>query len=378
MKSLQSRPCALFSAGILLAGAMACAQNISISSTPAAAHADDLSIEAYQGHLIGLKAALEVCAQARDARSCDPALIGSDDRVTITATERRVVRYDWLRVLFQKAATKDETSEKAKSASKPAGMIRAEPPTARLLKDAKTRLEGDLAQSRAPLAPAADHLKERAVMREVLAEKEFRSLQEQTVKDSVLEKFARWLNHIFATAGLLKARSAWIGRVIVWGFILGVCVALVYSLIRLERRWRVRLTPDDAGMPPPGAPSARDWQLWLEDARRSAANGRWRDAIHFLYWAAISRLESRRLWPADRARTPREYLALMAPEDPRRSGLTQLTGTFERFWYGGRQAAESDYRAAENIVTGLIKGGSNVGGSDVGASSVAGVAGGVR
>ena len=84
------------------------------------------------------------------------------------------------------------------------------------------------------------------------------------------------------------------------------------------------------------------------------------------------------MWPADRARTPREYLALMAPEDPRRSGLTQLTGTFERFWYGGRQAAESDYRAAENIVTGLIKGGSNVGGSDVGASSVAGVAGGVR
>jgi hypothetical protein len=70
--------------------------------------------------------------------------------------------------------------------------------------------------------------------------------------------------------------------------------------------------------PCPGAASAREWQLWLEDARKAAAAGQWREAIHFVYWAAISRLESRRLWPADRARTPREYLALVAPEDPRR------------------------------------------------------------
>jgi hypothetical protein len=149
----------------------------------------------------------------------------------------------------------------------------------------------------------------------------------------------------------------------VWGFILGICVALVYSLIRLERRWRVRLTPDDDQTPAPGAASARDWQLWLDDARRAAAKGDWREAIHFLYWAAISRLESRRLWPADRARTPREYLALVAAEDPRRSGLSQLTSTFERFWYGGRQAAEGDYKSAERIATGLIGGANPEGGA---------------
>ena len=115
----------------------------------------------------------------------------------------------------------------------------------------------------------------------------------------------------------------------------------------------MRLTPDD-DRPAPGAASARDWQLWLEDARRAAASGLWREAIHFVYWAAISRLESRRLWPADRARTPREYLALIAPEDPRKPGLSQLTSTFERFWYGGRAAAESDYRNAENLASSLI------------------------
>jgi hypothetical protein len=124
----------------------------------------------------------------------------------------------------------------------------------------------------------------------------------------------------------------------------------------LERRWRVRLAPD-FDRPAPGAASARDWQLWLEDARNAASSGLWREAIHFLYWAAISRLESRRLWPADRARTPREYLALVAPEDPRKIGLSQLTSTFERFWYGGREAGEGDYRNAEDLASSLIAGG---------------------
>ena len=77
-----------------------------------------------------------------------------------------------------------------------------------------------------------------------------------------------------------------------------------------------------------------------------AAQGRWREAIHFLYWAAIARLESKRLWPADRARTPREYLALVAATDARKTNLTALTRSFERTWYGGRAAEASDFNAA--------------------------------
>jgi hypothetical protein len=362
LRSMRSRACVVLGVATCFAGEMSRAQRIPAPTSQVAVQADDVSMEGYQQHLVRLESVLDACSRGRDAKSCDPALIGGDDRVAVvvgTGTERRVVRYGWLRVLFQEAATKDQSSEKGKSASKLAPGAEAGPSTAQLLKDAKTRLDGDLAQSRAPLAPVADHAKERAVMREVLAGKEFRNLQEQTVQDSVLEKFARWLNRLFASVGFLKMRSAWIGRVLVWGFILGVCVALVYSLIRLERRWRVRLTPDYDQMPALGAASARDWQLWLEDARGAAAKGEWREAIHFVYWAAISRLESRRLWPADRARTPREYLALVAAEDSRRSGLSQLTSTFERFWYGGRQAAEGDYRAAESVATGLINGGAS-------------------
>jgi hypothetical protein len=114
--------------------------------------------------------------------------------------------------------------------------------------------------------------------------------------------------------------------------------------------------PESDG-PAAGAASARDWQLWLADARRAAAAGQWREAIHFVYWAAISRLESKRLWPADRARTPREYLALVAAEDPRRAGLATLTGSFERSLVRRPAAGESDYLKGRKLADGLISGG---------------------
>jgi Domain of unknown function (DUF4129) len=338
------------------------AQPVKIPEPQTTVRWHDVSIEDYRRHMVALESLVEACAKARDVKVCDPALVGPDDRLAIIVggkTEPRLIRYGWLRVLFSQAEDPDE--KEAKPAVKDAGKhpvtITDQPATSQLLKDAKARLERDLAQSKAPAAPAPNYGQEHAVMREVLEGKDFRNLQQEMVRDSILEKLENWLNRFFASAANLKAHSAWVGRIIVWGFILGVCVALVYSLLRLERRWRVRLTPDDDRRPAPGAASARDWQLWLEDARRAAASARWREAIHFVYWAAISRLESRRLWPADRARTPREYLALVAQEDPRKPGLSQLTATFERFWYGGRAAGEPDYQNAERLASTLIGGG---------------------
>jgi hypothetical protein len=338
------------------------AQKPSMPSAQTTVHSRDVSMDDYRQHLSALSSRIDGCAEARNVEACDPSLIGPDDRISIvigSKTEQRLIRYGWLRVLFSKAEDPDNkpTTAPSNRAAKPTSSSEEnQSTTSQLLKDAKARLESDLAQSRDAIAVPPDHQQELAAMREVLARPEFRNLQKPNVRDSILEKIGNWLNRLFESAANLKARSAWVGRLLVGGFILAVCVALVASLIRLERRWRVRLTPDDNDRPAPGAPSARDWQLWLEDARQAAASGHWREAIHFVYWAAISRLESRRLWPADRARTPREYLALVGPEDPRKPGLSQLTGTFERFWYGGRTAGESEYRIAEHLASSLISG----------------------
>ena len=332
---------------------------------PTASGTYDASLDEYSKHLQNLTALVEACSQARDTKTCDPALVGADDRVPLADTnaERRLVRYGWLRVLLVKAQEKDKASSapKAKPDGKPANREQAEesvvplpPTTTELLKAAEDRLAQDLAQINAAPVAAPNYAQQHEAMKQVLAGREFRNLNEPTAKNALLEKLGNWLNKLFESASQLRARAAWVGRMIVWGFHLAICVGLVWGLIALERRWRFRPVPEEADRLP-GAVSAREWQLWLEDARKAAAAGQWREAIHFLYWASISRLESRRLWPADRARTPREYLALVAPEDPRNAGLAQLTGSFERTWYGGRAAEESDYRNAEELAKALIR-----------------------
>jgi hypothetical protein len=328
----------------------------------------EASLAEYRQHLGELNAIVEACAKTRDTKSCDPALAGQDDHVPLgnaPNAEQRLVSYDWLRALLSKAQEKEEpaktpaTAKKSDQSDEPA--TPPKPTTSQLLQAAQTRLTHDIAQADSAAATQSaappDHGQQREAMKQVLAGRDFRNLEPAIARDSFWEKIGEWLNRFWASAGKLTDRAAWVGRLIVWGFIVAVCVGLVWGLMQLERRWRIRLVPD-SDAPSPGAASARDWQLWLKDARSSAAGGQWREAVHFVYWAAISRLESKRLWPADRARTPREYLALVAAEDPRRAGLATLTGSFERTWYGGRAAAESDYLKAEELASELIMGGS--------------------
>jgi hypothetical protein len=357
--------------GLLAAVALAHAVSplAGAAPTPPSGRWRDASLAEYRSHLQALTTLTEACAKGRDLKSCDPTLIGPDDRVPLGVAAnapRRLVRYGWLRVLFSQAEDKDQPAEKPKKPSNAKTEqqgIRPPPlSTTQLLQYAELRLASDLAQTDLPAAIEPAHAAERDTMKDVLAGKDFRDLEQQSVRDSMFEKLNKWLNNLFESAAGLRAKSAWVGRALVYGFVVGVCIALLWALLQMERRWRVRLVPEDH-TPAPGAASARNWQLWLEDARRAAAAGHWREAVHFLYWASISRLESRRLWPADRARTPREYLALVAPEDPRKPGLTALTGSFERIWYGGRPAGEVDYRRAEDLATALIGGGSADGGA---------------
>jgi hypothetical protein len=327
-------------------------------------------MEEYRAHLTALSAIVDTCAKARDTKSCDPALVGGNDLLPLgegANAERRPVRYGWLRLLLFKAQKPDEKVETPKPPveihpdSEQAIPLPPKPTTSQLLEAAKARLAQDLAQIDGKPVTLDPHPGERAGLRKILAGRDFANLEDPTPKDSFKEKLGNWLNRFFSFLGSATEGASWIGLAVRTGFIVLVSVGLVWGLLQLERRWRVRLTPELSGMPAPGAASARDWQLWLNDARSSASAGEWREAIHFAYWAAISRLESKRLWPADRARTPREYLALVGADDARKPGLASLTGSFERTWYGGREASESEYRAAEELAERLIAGTNSTG-----------------
>jgi hypothetical protein len=318
----------------------------------------------YRAHLEDLQKVTADCAKARTLDACDPARVGTDDEIPWGAPgheQKRVVRFGWLRALLHRAQEPDD-AVKAKGAAPVPNPDQSDndkqeavATTSQLLKDAQTRLSDDLAQADGSAETAATHAQERTVLTQVLAGREFRNLKQADQGPTLAERISNWIYRFFSWLGRQQTRARWVGRALVWGFLTLVGVGLIWGLLQMERRWRIRLVPD-ADRPAPGSASARDWQLWLNDAREAAARGQWREAIHFLYWAAISRLESKKLWPADRARTPREYLALVAADDPRKAGLGSLTREFEWTWYGGRPAAEADYERADELATALFEG----------------------
>jgi hypothetical protein len=312
----------------------------------------DSDLTAYRSHLQNLETVVADCRKQRTADACSAYRVGSDDNVQWKsggAVAMRAIRYDWLREVLSRAGRKEEPQKPAVAQTKGA----AEKPVTvdDLLAQAQQRLQDDVKQAGGASAPEPDHAAARKSITEILSRRVYRGVSQT----SGWEKFQEWLENLLASifghlASFSKA-APWIGRALEILFIDALGIALVWALIRLERRSRVRLVPD--AQPAPSAPSARQWQLWFQDAQQMAAQGLWREAIHFLYWAAISRLESKRMWPADRARTPREYLGLFPAADPRRDNLTGLTRSFEKTWYGGREAGSNDFDAALKMAAGL-------------------------
>jgi len=314
----------------------------------------DLSLEQYQQQLQNLDSIVSACQKQRSGAAaaqtsfsaCDPAQVGPDDRVQWLAgatSQTREVRYDWLRSVLARAAKKSGTPDKSIFAAIP-GTDDKPASVDDLLSAARQRLQDDATQAGSPLEPSPDYSSERASMKSILAQRAYQTVTQV----SALARFREWLGNLLdkVFSGLIRfgSHAPWIAWLLRIHLLVAICTALVWFLLRIERRSRIRLIPDVE--PALGAPSAREWQLWLRDAQAMAARGLWREAIHFVYWASIARLESMRLWPADRARTPREYLALLAATDPRKTNLKALTKSFERTWYGGREAQASDFNAA--------------------------------
>ena len=310
----------------------------------------DVNLAEYRQHLQDLDSVVADCqaqiklkkpAPANNA--CDPDRVGPNDRVQAPGSQAREVRYDWLRAALTLAG-KNSGAAKPRIAKAPASGKTQSPSASDLLSEARQRLQMDEQQAASPPAANPVYAAQRKSLDTILAQREYQGVTKVSVRDRVLEWLGNLLDKILMKLAGMGARAPWAARLLEGLLLGGICIALIWFFIRIERSARVRLIPDVE--PGPGAPSAREWQVWMKDAQAAAANSSWREAIHSVYWASIARLESGRLWPADRARTPREYLGLLSGNDPRKSTLTELTRSFERTWYGGRDAAVADFNTA--------------------------------
>ena len=353
-----------------------------------------LSAEQYRDRVVALQKLVAGCRQAISASHCQGDAVGADVRVSLP-TGTRTVRFGWLKTLMEDAAKVDaaksapeaqkslpakpvpgtlpspKDSVKESPADEPGNVPVVTPKDELDEADAPSSLSARLDQARDRLAQDLDSIaqaaakpaspnptaSQRQALTSILSAKEYRAATVgRTLKDRIFEKIAQWINTAIEKLVSVGSKSKWIGVTTEIVFVTVLCVGLGWFLIRLEKRGRFGSAMFQGGTST-GAPSERDWQLWLKDARDAAASGAWREAIHYLYWSSISRLESSGQWRPDRARTPREYLALLSAATPQRaelkSGLTALTRSFERTWYGGRPAAEADYHQAEQLAADL-------------------------
>jgi len=182
----------------------------------------------------------------------------------------------------------------------------------------------------------------RARLDTVLHRREFGGIARESALQRLEARIERWLFDLIA--GLLKRLhiSAKMGNRLAWIFIGLVFLLIVFWVFRTlsSRTPAIEMPSADGELP-------EHSRMWVAEALAAADRGEYREAIHCAYWAAILRLEDRKLLARDRSRTPRESLRLLRSHSAEQTVLQDLTARFELIWYGYRLASPADWSGAK-------------------------------
>jgi hypothetical protein len=174
---------------------------------------------------------------------------------------------------------------------------------------------------------------------EILATREFDRVRGPTALELFKQRVLAWIRNLLRKINPKLPDMENAGQWFVWGMI-----ALAAAIAGI---WLYRVSQQNLGSGTreilPFMASARNWREWLADARERAAHGEWREAIHYGFWAAVSRLESEGVWPPDKTRTPREYLNAIPGSNLSKEPFAAMTRKFETSWYGSRPTTEADF-----------------------------------
>jgi hypothetical protein len=178
----------------------------------------------------------------------------------------------------------------------------------------------------------------RAKLTQILARSEFHQVHGATWWDRLKFRIAMWIFRLLSRF-FGSSSAPTVGRFFVWGLVTIAVLALAYFVFRTIRQ-NARL---ETIMPEVLLVSAKQWRVWMKEARAAAAKGLWRDAVHLAYWGGISFLEESGAWRPDQARTPREYLRLLPVDSQHRTALSTLTRRLEVTWYGNEVAGPETF-----------------------------------
>jgi hypothetical protein len=204
------------------------------------------------------------------------------------------------------------------------------------------------ADAQALQPPPQDVSSSRKVLSGILARREFRAVHGptswDTFKAKLIELLEKALRPMFGSSAIPA-----ISKILVWVLIAAAILAMSLWILKIARR-SAKL---EAIQLESSFVAAKSWTVWIEEARAAAEKSSWRDAVHLTYWAGISFLESHGVWAPDKARTPREYLRLLASPSEYQIPLSALTRQFETIWYGGATAGPDSFSEALSHLGGL-------------------------
>lgn len=285
--------------------------------------------------------ARELTAKTKDPKACDLSTVSSDQIVSIAGGRRRV-SYGWLQDTLRQARHPQSETDLKQALTN--------------LGEAATRLQQMAQQAASPGASVYvpdDVANIRARLNAILDNGDYPQPKPPSLLQRIWKEFVQWLVNALGKAMPRGSSTAAI-------YLLELTVVaipfglLVWWFVRQLRVQRLNLPQDS--VPYASAPSSLPWQEWLAQGQRRGADGRWREAIHHVYWGAISCLEARRFWPADRARTPREYLRLLSTNTAMHGEMLSLTKSFEQIWYGETPAEEKDFHLACSVLERIAAG----------------------
>ncbi len=208
-----------------------------------------------------------------------------------------------------------------------------------ILASAGTRLKAMRAEGELYEQPDRADDATRKRLDEILSAREFDRVRGPSALELFKQRVLAWIRNLLRKINPKIPDVQDLGQWFVWGVI-----ALAGAIAGV---WLYRVSQQTMGTGKreilPFMPSGRNWREWMADARARASQGEWRDAIHFGFWAAVSRLESEGVWPPDKTRTPREYLNAIPGSNLSKEPFAAMTRKFEASWYGSRPTTEVDF-----------------------------------
>jgi hypothetical protein len=183
----------------------------------------------------------------------------------------------------------------------------------------------------------------RAALADVLAAPEFRGRDRYTGLLALVDRLRTWVRSWWPSLPKAEHTVVPIVRVISWvvaGAAFVILAFLVFRLLRGSTREASARFRDTGSLDP------ADARTWARRAREAAAAGDAREAVRCAYHAVLHRLDEQGAWTIEEARTPREYVRLLASADGRRPAVSFVARLFEGTWYGGQQPGIADAQAA--------------------------------